>query len=80
MTETADKPRKGQVVKFRRSGRIQYMRLTVDAIESASDMSEALTLYGYRTRADGSPTTVRPVARVLHRSKVEIVPPRTEAD
>ena len=36
-------------------------------------MSQQLTLYGYRTRADGSPTHVRPVARVLRRAAVEII-------
>jgi hypothetical protein len=36
-------------------------------------MDLGLVLYGYRTRADGSPTHVRPVARSLDADQVEIV-------
>lgn len=78
MTVSPDVPRKGQVVrirnrKTRKDPRTEYMRLLMDASESTANMSLGLTLYGYRTRADGSPTHVRPVARHLDAEQVEIV-------
>ncbi len=78
MAETAGTPRKGQIVrirnrKTRKGPRTEYMRLLVDASESTANMDLGLVLYGYRTRADGSPTHVRPVARSLDADQVEIV-------
>lgn len=73
-----DALRKGQLVKFRntygsRKGRFAYMRLTDDAPARVKDTGTYVTLCGYRTRADGSPTHVRKVCRVLYASEVEIV-------
>lgn len=64
-------PRKGDVVKFRRSGRTEYMRLLMDARTTAS--GACLILHGYRTRADGSPTHVRTVTRTVLIEETEIV-------
>jgi hypothetical protein len=65
--------RQGQVVKFRRRNRTERMRLLEDAPERVRDTGTYVTLYGYRTRADGSPTHVRPVSRVLFAAEVEII-------
>lgn len=65
--------REGQVVKFRRRNRTEYMRLLMDCPERPKNTGTYVTLYGYRTRADGSPTHVRPVTRVLFAAEVEIV-------
>jgi hypothetical protein len=62
-------PREGQVVKFRNRNRTEYMRLVTDATVTGI----WLTLYGYRTRADGQQTHVRKVARHLPAAKVEII-------
>jgi hypothetical protein len=78
MTVSRDVLREGQIVRFRnisgsRRGQNQYMRLLQDAPERIRDTGAYVTLYGYRTRADGSPTHVRPVSRVLFASEVEII-------
>jgi hypothetical protein len=68
-------PHGGQVVKFRNHNRTEHMRLLMDATVRATDTGPWLTLWGYRTRADGLPTHVRAVARHLPAAEVEIVPP-----
>jgi hypothetical protein len=78
MTVSADRLHKGQIVKFRnvygsRKGRTAYMRLLMDCPERVSDDGTFVRLYGYRTRADGSPTHVRPVVRTLYATEVEVV-------
>lgn len=73
MTVSRDVLRKGQVVKFRRGNRAEYMRLLEDAPERVKDTGTYVTLFGYRTRANGLQTHVRPVSRVLFAAEVEIV-------
>jgi len=75
MTVSWDSLREGQVVKFRRRNRTEHMRLLEDAPARVKDTGTYVTLYGYRTRADGLQTHVRPVSRVLFAAEVEIVRP-----
>jgi hypothetical protein len=69
-------PCRGQIVKFRnrKNSRAEYMRLTIDARTWVSkDGVSFVSVYGYRTRADGQPTHVREVAHVLFADEVEII-------
>jgi hypothetical protein len=75
MTVSPGVPHNGQVVKYRNGDRTEHMRLIADASERATDTGPWLTLYGYRTRADGQPTHVRAVARHLPAAEVEIIAP-----
>jgi hypothetical protein len=83
MTVSPGGLRKGQVVRYRRfprkGSRIEYMRLLEDASERVKDTGAYVVLYGYRTRADGQPTHVRPVTRVLFASEVDIAAPEWHA-
>lgn len=64
-------PQAGQVVKYRRRDRTEYIRLLENArVHSDHDW---LTLYGYRCRKTGLPTRVRPVARVVLASETEVI-------
>jgi hypothetical protein len=77
MTVRPDVLRRGQVVKYRRfprkGSRIEYMRLLEDAPERVSNTGAYVVLRGYRTRADGQQTHVRPVTRVMWPAEVTIV-------
>jgi hypothetical protein len=73
MTAELDVPRKGQVVKYRRTGRYEYMRLLDSAEVRHMKSGPWLDLWGYRCRATGLPTHVRPSARFLPAAEVEIV-------
>ena len=63
----------GQRVRFRHGRRWEYVRLINDLEPRTNGNGTFVTVYGYRTRADGNPTHVRPVARVLFVSQVEVV-------
>jgi hypothetical protein len=74
MTVTKDDLRKGQVVKFRRYPRrpFEYMRL-LDYGCHISDDGTFVRLYGYKTRADGTPTRIHPTVRTQYAAEVEVV-------
>lgn len=69
--DTTQAPQAGQVVKYRRRDRAAYIRLE----ETARVHSDPrwLTLYGYPCKKTGLPTRIRPVARVVPVSEIEVI-------